>query len=74
MTYGREEILEGLSVDQAEVHAAEHPSERVLAGVLETVPGTTDLFFLAAVRNDDAVLGHLPLLLGEPPGVLWPIW
>jgi hypothetical protein len=56
------------------VHAAEHPGERVLTSVLETVPGTADLLFLAAVRHNDAVLGHLPFLLGEPSSIFWPIW
>lgn len=73
MTYGWEEVLERLSVDEGEVHAAEHPSERVLDGFLEPVPSAADLFLLSAVGEEDAVLCHLPLFFRQPSGVLGPV-
>jgi hypothetical protein len=68
--YRREEVLEGLGVDEGEVHAAEHPGEGVSDGGFEAVPGAADFFLLTSVRQDNAVLCHLTLLYGQPFGVL----
>ena len=47
--YRREEVFEGLGVDEREVHAAEHPGEGVSDGGFETVPGAADFLLLASV-------------------------
>lgn len=72
-TYRWEEILEGLCVDEGEVHAAEHPGEGVFDGFLESIPGASDLFLLAAVGQQYTVLRNFPLFLRQPASVLGPI-
>lgn len=68
-----EEVLEGLRVDEREVHAAEHPGERVSDGFLEAVPGAANLFLLASVGQENTILSNLPLLLRQPSGILGPV-
>jgi hypothetical protein len=72
-SYGGEEIFKRLGIDEGEVHCAEHPSKWICDRCLQTVPGAADGFFLATVGEQNAVLGHFSLLLGQPFGVLGPI-
>lgn len=55
------------------MHAAKHPGEGILDSLLQAIPSAAYLLFLAAVRQENAVLCDLPLFLGEPPGVLRPV-
>jgi hypothetical protein len=69
-TYRWEEILETLSGDQGEMHAAEEPGERILDRFFNTIPGADDGFVPATVGHKNAILSYFSLLFREELGVM----
>ena len=65
-TYRWGKVLETLSGNQGEMHAAEEPGEWIFDCFSDTVPCTDDIFVLAAVRDENTILSNFSLLLREP--------